>query len=432
MQGRAPGVDTVGRWIQKPTTESPSSQRVDSGSSEREADGPQDSCSHARDTQARDRKSQSQRSQPRRRSPQQQRSQPPRRSLRQSAKTARRGRQLRPRRLRPRQLRGRPRQKPTAAGSRAARSTAAKASTTPRTPAESPAARSPGHEGRLQGGRLQSARPPVDSATLAGAPVRDRRAARDRPRCSWGSASTTTTTFAVDGVDPVRVIRNHLRHRRTERGGQDDDAVHGHRSAASRRGHCARARRRRLGRPGHGQAQHGRAARPAEALRSAHRQPAALLRGRAARARPAPTVKARTADLAAAFGLEDALEPAGRRLLGWHDQEDRARRGDDPLAAGCSFSTSRSSRSTRCPLRTSSRSCRSTRPPAARSCSPATAWTSSSESATPWRSSSTARCSPREPCDRCAGAQSLEERFVELAGGRRSAEGMEWLHSFSD
>jgi ABC-2 type transport system ATP-binding protein len=30
------------------------------------------------------------------------------------------------------------------------------------------------------------------------------------------------------------------------------------------------------------------------------------------------------------------------------------------------------------------------------------------------------------------GAKSLEERFVELAGGRRSAEGMEWLHSFSD
>ena len=26
----------------------------------------------------------------------------------------------------------------------------------------------------------------------------------------------------------------------------------------------------------------------------------------------------------------------------------------------------------------------------------------------------------------------LEERFVELAGGRKSAEGMEWLHSFSD
>jgi len=30
------------------------------------------------------------------------------------------------------------------------------------------------------------------------------------------------------------------------------------------------------------------------------------------------------------------------------------------------------------------------------------------------------------------GAQSLEARFVELAGGRRTAEGMEWLHSFSD
>jgi ABC-2 type transport system ATP-binding protein len=30
------------------------------------------------------------------------------------------------------------------------------------------------------------------------------------------------------------------------------------------------------------------------------------------------------------------------------------------------------------------------------------------------------------------GAHSLEARFVELAGGRRTAEGMEWLHSFSD
>jgi len=30
------------------------------------------------------------------------------------------------------------------------------------------------------------------------------------------------------------------------------------------------------------------------------------------------------------------------------------------------------------------------------------------------------------------GAGSLEQRFVELAGGRKTAEGMEWLHSFSD
>ena len=31
----------------------------------------------------------------------------------------------------------------------------------------------------------------------------------------------------------------------------------------------------------------------------------------------------------------------------------------------------------------------------------------------------------------CAG-KTLEEKFVELAGGRRAAEGMEWLHTFSD
>ncbi|HYI33393.1 MAG TPA: ABC transporter ATP-binding protein [Glaciibacter sp.] len=34
--------------------------------------------------------------------------------------------------------------------------------------------------------------------------------------------------------------------------------------------------------------------------------------------------------------------------------------------------------------------------------------------------------------DEVRGENSLEERFVELAGGRKVAEGMEWLHSFSD
>jgi ABC-type multidrug transport system ATPase subunit len=34
--------------------------------------------------------------------------------------------------------------------------------------------------------------------------------------------------------------------------------------------------------------------------------------------------------------------------------------------------------------------------------------------------------------DEVRGAGSLEERFVGLAGGRKTAEGMEWLHSFSD
>jgi ABC-type multidrug transport system ATPase subunit len=36
------------------------------------------------------------------------------------------------------------------------------------------------------------------------------------------------------------------------------------------------------------------------------------------------------------------------------------------------------------------------------------------------------------PVDQVRGNSTLEERFVELAGGRRAAEGMEWLHSFSD
>ncbi|HWU45216.1 MAG TPA: ATP-binding cassette domain-containing protein [Humibacter sp.] len=34
--------------------------------------------------------------------------------------------------------------------------------------------------------------------------------------------------------------------------------------------------------------------------------------------------------------------------------------------------------------------------------------------------------------DQVRGEKSLEDRFVELAGGRKAAEGMEWLHSFSD
>nr|WP_235508223.1 ABC transporter ATP-binding protein [Agromyces sp. Soil535] len=34
--------------------------------------------------------------------------------------------------------------------------------------------------------------------------------------------------------------------------------------------------------------------------------------------------------------------------------------------------------------------------------------------------------------DEVRAGQALEERFVELAGGRKAAEGMEWLHSFSD
>ncbi|WP_307807138.1 ABC transporter ATP-binding protein [Naasia sp. SYSU D00057] len=34
--------------------------------------------------------------------------------------------------------------------------------------------------------------------------------------------------------------------------------------------------------------------------------------------------------------------------------------------------------------------------------------------------------------DEVRGEKTLEERFVELAGGRKAAEGMEWLHSFTD
>jgi ABC-2 type transport system ATP-binding protein len=34
--------------------------------------------------------------------------------------------------------------------------------------------------------------------------------------------------------------------------------------------------------------------------------------------------------------------------------------------------------------------------------------------------------------DAVRGQKTLEERFVELAGGRKVAEGMEWLHNFSD
>ncbi|MCK8608924.1 ABC transporter ATP-binding protein [Agromyces sp. C10] len=36
------------------------------------------------------------------------------------------------------------------------------------------------------------------------------------------------------------------------------------------------------------------------------------------------------------------------------------------------------------------------------------------------------------PLDEVRQGQTLEDRFVELAGGRKAAEGLEWLHSFSD
>ena len=34
--------------------------------------------------------------------------------------------------------------------------------------------------------------------------------------------------------------------------------------------------------------------------------------------------------------------------------------------------------------------------------------------------------------DEVRGGGTLEDRFVQLAGGRKAAEGMEWLHTFSD
>ena len=34
--------------------------------------------------------------------------------------------------------------------------------------------------------------------------------------------------------------------------------------------------------------------------------------------------------------------------------------------------------------------------------------------------------------DEVRDGRTLEDRFVDLAGGRRAAAGMEWLHSFTD
>jgi ABC-2 type transport system ATP-binding protein len=36
------------------------------------------------------------------------------------------------------------------------------------------------------------------------------------------------------------------------------------------------------------------------------------------------------------------------------------------------------------------------------------------------------------PVDEVRGEKTLEDRFIELAGGRKAVEGLEWLHSFSD
>jgi ABC-2 type transport system ATP-binding protein len=37
-----------------------------------------------------------------------------------------------------------------------------------------------------------------------------------------------------------------------------------------------------------------------------------------------------------------------------------------------------------------------------------------------------------EPVDGGAARATVKTRFVELAGGRKAAAGMEWLHSFTD
>ena len=175
-----------------------------------------------------------------------------------------------------------------------------------------------------------------------------------------------------------------------------------------------------------------RAARPPSPLRSAHGRRVAVLLGRAARPRPRAPCVERSADLIAAFGLEDAVDrlvadySAGMtkkialacamihspRLLVLDEPFESV----DPVSAANRHRDPRALRRRR----------------AARSCCRATAWTSSSASATPRRSSSAAGCSHRGTLDEVRAGQTLEDRFVELAGGRKAAEGMEWLHSFSD
>ena len=230
---------------------------------------------------------------------------------------------------------------------------------------------------------------------------------------------------------PRRRGRLVLRHRRAERRGQDHHALDGHRPPPPGRRPGARARDRRLGRARPRQARDRRAARRAAAVRPALRRAAAPLLRRAARAR--------RRDRAAAHRRpRRRVRPRGRdraprrRLLGRHDEEDRARRGDDPLAAPPG--ARRAVRVRRPGVRGEHR-----RDPAAlrrgrrhrRALEPR-------HGPDPARLRPRRRdrrrpaCSPPARRTRSAAGESLEERFVALAGGRRAAAGMEWLHSFTE
>ncbi len=257
-----------------------------------------------------------------------------------------------------------------------------------------------------------------------GAAAAARRAARERPREALRADPRRGRGGPGDppGLD--------LRRRRTERRGQDHDALHGHRTAASGRRDGDRARPRRLVRPDRGEARPRCPARPAAPVRPADRRTAAAVLGD-------PPRPGRCDRSGAQRRPRRGVRPGGgtrspgRRLLGGHGEEDRPRRDAHPLA----------------PRARARRTVRVRRPgergddhghPA-----PLHARRRDRGALEPLHGARPAhvrlgrdhRRRPRPGLRTMAqvrGRRSLEDKFVELAGGRVVAESMEWLHSFSD
>ena len=107
---------------------------------------------------------------------------------------------------------------------------------------------------------------------------------------------------------PRRAARIVLRHRRPERRGQDHDAAHGDRAAASRSRPGVGRRHRRVGRPDRGEGAHRRAARRPRAVRTAARPRAPRVpRPVAQHGRPRRSTS-RAGELLDLLGLADAAD----------------------------------------------------------------------------------------------------------------------------
>ena len=239
------------------------------------------------------------------------------------------------------------------------------------------------------------------------------------------------TTLAVDRLDLVGAGRVAVRPGRAERRGQDDDAVDGHRAAAARRRARGRGRGRRLVRRAAGPPRcsaccpTGWPSSTGSAGRSSSSTPAACTGCRGPRPPPGPpSCSTCSTSATPAARWSSTTPPACARRSAWRARWSTRR--------GCSSSTSRSRRSTRCPARPSGRCCGGSPPTAARSSCPATSWPWSSSCATTSPSSCAGQVVAAGTVDEVRGGGSLEDRFVELSGGSRGlGGGLTWLASSS-